>query len=354
MKTFQWYLLRRFTAVAGLTVSAVLLLSLLVRAFDEIGDLGAVSPPATVFARYLFLLVPEYLPYALPVGVLVGTLVTLGLAGRYGELVAIQALGGSLRRATAVLLVAGVFVGGFAYVSAERIEPQAARAARLLRETRILGKKPALAVAGRSFWTRTPAGALVRFVAATGERIFDVSIFEFSDKGLLTRRLEAEEGYWNGNGWRLKNVSVHELAPKGLRIIPDMPYEGIERPDRIDAERTRPEQMTRPGLARYIRRLRRAGFDTTRLRVALATRFSHPFMSIAMAALAVGLALRYRAAGGTRASGLAVIVAVLYWASHTMALSLGFSGRLSPMVSAWISPLLFAGAGVFLWVRAER
>jgi lipopolysaccharide export system permease protein len=51
--------------------------------------------------------------------------------------------------------------------------------------------------------------------------------------------------------------------------------------------------------------------------------------------------------------GLALVIGFLYWAAHSVAIALGHSGALTPLMAGWLANLLFLsfGSALFLQVR---
>ena len=61
-----------------------------------------------------------------------------------------------------------------------------------------------------------------------------------------------------------------------------------------------------------------------------------------------------RAGGSARGIVVGLSLAFAYWIVLTVALSIGRSGTLSPLVAAWLPNLLFGGVGVYLAVSLDR
>jgi lipopolysaccharide export system permease protein len=51
--------------------------------------------------------------------------------------------------------------------------------------------------------------------------------------------------------------------------------------------------------------------------------------------------------------GLALAIGFLYWTAHSVAIALGHSGALTPLLAGWLANLLFFsfGSALFLQVR---
>jgi len=66
------------------------------------------------------------------------------------------------------------------------------------------------------------------------------------------------------------------------------------------------------------------------------------------------LALNLKRGGMPLAVSLGMAVSFLYLLTLGISRSLGLSGVLSPLLSAWLANLIFSLAGVYLMIRLER
>jgi len=353
MQTLNRMFLGQYLRVFGLAAGGMLSLMLLFDYFDLAREASARSPAPGALLRYLAWSAPKYAVYAVPLAVLVSTLVVLGIAGRNRELVAIRSLGGSLRRATRIFVLLGLFWSVFSFFLSEVLVPLASHHADRVREVEILGRTPKTAFSGGRLWTRLDSGAILSAAALSGNRMLGVSVFEF-DRG-LRRRIEAAEARFDGGGWRLEEVRIYRFDGKGVRVRRRGEYllPSLESPEELGRARVDPEEMPFDELRRYARNLERAGFPADKYRVSLHGKLAQPLVCLAMAVLGSALSIRRSRGGALLAMAYAVALVVLYWAVQMMLISLGYSGRLSPAPAAWGAPLLFLGLGVWLFVRAE-
>ncbi len=354
MGTLSLMFLKQALKVFGLTIGGMLSIFLLIEFFEVLKFAEGHGAPLLLIFKYLFFTLPRYLVFAFPLGVLLSTMVVLGVASKARELVAVQALGGSLRRATAVFILLGAFWAGTSFLFAEKIAPAATAMARHVRNAEIGGKDTEVAFNRQRMWMRSKNGAIVKINIFSGNTIKGLSVFEFN-KG-LKRRLEAEEAVWGGKVWILHNVRIYEFD-RGSSWVTNkdvIEYEGLAKPATLGEEERTPEEMTYPELHAYTKRLQRAGFRAEKHLVNLYGKISFPLVCLSMALIGTALALRQKKGGGMRSVGMAVGVTVVYWALHMLMLSLGYSARVSPVVSAWFGPTLFLALGGVLYFRAEK
>ena len=94
-----------------------------------------------------------------------------------------------------------------------------------------------------------------------------------------------------------------------------------------------PEEMSYKELQRYIAKLRRNGHDVRKFLVDRDSKLSFPFINVIMVLAAFSVGLRY-SKGKNVSKGIfsGILLGMLYWFSHSVALSLGYSES-SPLSS---------------------
>jgi len=345
--------IRQSLKVFGLTAGGMLSILVLFEYFDVSRSVGTESPPALLMLEYLALTVPKYLIYALPLAVLVSTLVVLGMSSKNLELVAIRAIGGSLRRAAWIFVLSGILWSGASFLLSEMIAPASTRRATDILDVDIRKEARKMAFAEGRLWMRLEEGAIFKAEAFSETRMKGISVIYMGNG--IERRIEAKEAGWNGSSWVLEEVRKYEFRDGAMLSsrLDEMLFSGLDKPDTLAREKRDPEEMTYGELRAYVRQLQRAGFRADRYLVNLYGKFSYPLICLAMALLGSALAIRQRSGGIMKAVGYSVGVLVAYWALHMLLLSLGYSSRIPPLAAAWGAPVAFLILGGFLFARSE-
>lgn len=353
MRTIYEMFIRQSLKVFALTAGGMLSILILFEYFDVSRAMGAESPPTLLVLKYLAFTAPKYLVFSLPLAVLVSTLVVLGMSSRNLELVAIRALGGSLRRAAWIFVLLGALWSVISFLLSEMIAPAATRSAADILEVEIRNQARNVSFAEGRLWMRLEDGAILKAEAFSGTTLKEISVLYI--RGGIERRIEAQEGNWNGSAWVLKGVRKHEFKDGALSStqLDEMIFAGLGRPDVLAREKRDPEEMTYRELSAYARHLQHAGFVADRYLVNLYGKFSYPAICLAMALLGSALAIRQRSGGIMKAVGFSVGVLVAYWALHMLLISLGYASRIPPLAAAWGAPLVFLLLGGYLFIRAE-
>lgn len=132
------------TALGLSVIGLLLLVQNLLRHLEELISVGIA--PADLL-RLLLLLLPSYLPYAVPTALLFGILLTFGRMSADGEVVALRASGIGIAQLLPPVIAAGVMAAGLLAVLTFELEPRARLELRNL--VRDLGASAQLATPGR-------------------------------------------------------------------------------------------------------------------------------------------------------------------------------------------------------------
>jgi lipopolysaccharide export system permease protein len=113
--------------------------------------------------------------------------------------------------------------------------------------------------------------------------------------------------------------------------------------------------MTVTGAALYIDELRRAGVaEMGRTLVGYYAKFAYPFANIILVLIAVPLAAVRRRGGQAAQIGLGFAIAFIYLALQKLSEPFGYSGDISPVLTAWLPHAVFALFALVLLLRARR
>jgi lipopolysaccharide export system permease protein len=191
-----------------------------------------------------------------------------------------------------------------------------------------------------------------------------VSIFKFDEEG-LKERIDADTGTWENGIWKLKNITLYDLATGKISQIGEMFYTAIESPKIFSEDSIKVEEMTLTELIRYKNRLAEAGFRNVKLSVDLGSRLSYPIVNLFMLLLGISLSIggeqkgiekifRTKSQGthsnaGVVSAGLGLLISVFYWLGYSFSLSLGYSGTVPPIMAPWIVPVLFSVVSLYLY-----
>lgn len=354
MRLLQRHYLREFLRlflVIGLGLSLVLTILSLVSKLD---DFLPHNPPFPSLAAYALLRLPLFLLYLLPVAGLICGLYTVGHAARTRETMAIMAAGGRMRELLKPFVAMGAALSLLGFALGELVVPRCASMARDI-QSEITGEAavPSLTRDGK-LWIRAKDGSLVKIdfhLLDGGSRFREMSIFRI-DSLKLKEIVHAGEAVYleDEKTWLLKDVRKYNAEDGGLQVLDEMKYPYLGSPGALKSKERKPYEMGFFELKNYLKRLKAAGFRNVRLSVEMNAKLSAPLVSLFMVVLGISFSAK-RSMGGLAATGVGLLVSLLYWLGYTLVLSLGYAGVLPPLVAAWLMPVFFGGASFYLFSR---
>jgi len=180
MKTLQAYLVREICATLLMTVAVFTFVLLLANVLKEVVTMlvSAQVPFVTVIFA-IVLLIPFVLVYALPMGLLTGTLLVFGRFSADNELTAVRASGVSLLSVISPVLLLGVLLSGVAALINMEIAPRCRVAYKeLLWKT---GVSRVGAFLPEKTYIKDFPGAIVYIGSAKGTNLTDVLIYKLDE-----------------------------------------------------------------------------------------------------------------------------------------------------------------------------
>ncbi len=331
------------------------------------------GPPKTV--AYLFaMVVPVMLPFAIPLGVLIGTLVTLSRMSTDGEITAMRAAGVPGRRVVPAILLFGFLAMCCAAAASLWLTPWSIREEIRIKNILIASELTA-DVQARVFEEQFPNKILyvgdviigppsrwrqifVADVTPPGERAPSAS--ERGDNPSITLAAEA--------------IAVPDPAANRLQLtLKGGTYEAGKDPTDyhiseysgqkvLNAEKPRAATVSKPVTEMDTRPLYRMAYRTPGLdktskldaQIELNTRFALPLACILLSLAGVPLGITTRRAGKSGAVVLTVALALIYYIGLGTLISIAKQGKLSPALAVWLPDLIFAVFGLAMLTRLEK
>ena len=194
MTILDGYLGRIYLGVFLLSFSGLLAL-FYISSFIELSEklFRSKASLLPMFFGYLYWATPQFVYFCIPLAVLIGGLVTIGLVTRSSELTIMRACGISLYRTMVPLLVFGILASGALFWLEERIMPASNRRAQELQQLIRMGVAPSFDLSNRR-WMMGGNGDIYYYLAFVAPRaeLNNVSVFRFAPKAW---RLQSREFY---------------------------------------------------------------------------------------------------------------------------------------------------------------
>jgi LPS export ABC transporter permease LptG/LPS export ABC transporter permease LptF len=353
------YILREFLKVLALVIISVVALFVVIDYTDIAKDVRTNHIAFhTVFAYYRFL-VFQIINWALPISVLVATLVAFGIMSKNNEITAIKSGGVSLYRVALPVVVIGLVMSVLAYFILDFVLPYAnERSAALKRK--IEGRPPISASGGQRLWFLGKDRYIINFLAYDRNQkvLSQVQVFEFHPTEFrITRRVWAQRARWSGKAWVFENGWIRSFQDDGTStfspISAPLALHYSETPEQFATEARSADQMTFAQLRRYVATIRESGYPAEDLAVKLYAKTSWPAITFIMTLLALPFSFRMGKKGALYGIGISLMLGITYWMIFAVFTKFGEVGNLPPLLSAWSANILFGIAAIYMFLHVE-
>jgi LPS export ABC transporter permease LptG/LPS export ABC transporter permease LptF len=352
----------RFLILAVLALVGIFYISTFIDQSDKVFKGTATWATLLQYFRYA---TPQWIYYALPVGVLLATLVTIAVLTKNSELIVMKACGISLYRVALPMFITAAIVGGSLFALEETILGSSNRRAEEL-QARIRGASPEQFDVLHRRWLVGTEGEIYHYdwFDPRNHLLSGLSVYEFTpDMSRMTRRTYAQLATYTQTGeedpldvWRVDSGWSREFDNDGevrnftpftsdIRRLETANYFGTEQPQA--------DFMGYTELRDYTKTLEAGGFDIVPQQVALARKLAFPFVTIVMTLIAVPFAVTIGRSGAMGGIAVGIGLAIAYWTVISIFAALGTGGALPPLLAAWAPNLLFASGAAYLLLTVK-
>lgn len=328
--------------------------------------------PFVYALQIFFLKIPEYVAYALPISVLLTTLITYSRLSKDSELIAFRACGLNTFRIILPALLLSILVTFITFIFNEQIVPDANyQVSKILVEQ--LNEERRFLLRNDIFYPeyteiKNDNGEKTKHL----KRLFYAQEFDGinmqsltildtdTDKSELNKVIISEKGSWNQQQktWDLFNGFIYDVADNPFSAKGSA-FEQIQvsfpkTPLELAVNSRDPYEMNIAQSQEYIKLLKLLGDEKTILmfEVRTAQKIAFPFVCIIFAL--VGSSIGCQPNNGAKATsfGLCVGIVFAYYLSSFIIGGFGLIGVISPGMAAWIPNLGGIAVGYYLLTKS--
>ncbi len=300
---------------------------------------------------------PYVLAFSFPMAMLLASLLAIGRLSDGQEITAMRTSGISLARIALSVTAAGVLVSAMTLALNEGVVPYAEDRYQQvlitgLRERSVSEQRDVLF---RDVQEGVESVYFVRLFRRDQERMEGVVVNQF-EGGVLNRVIEAQVAQYIGGVWEFRDGTIYVFTGETTVVTQFSRLRvGLQRtPEQIAVPQRDPSEMSIRELRQYITVLRRSGVSAARYLVQVHFKLAVPMSAALFALLAVPVGLRPHRSGTSIGLGLTFLVIIGYYIISSVTITLGDSGRLHPILAAWLPDVVLAAAGLALVRRADR
>jgi lipopolysaccharide export system permease protein len=306
---------------------------------------------------------PPTMVMAIPMALLLGTLLAIQRLSGESEITAMKAGGITFVRIITPLLVAGFIMSFVTLVLQERAVPYASEQFRIIQNT-IINRGAAFA-SSLSVSAPLPGGGsqmtFARACAQNCEALLGVTLVQYDRQGNPTRIVFADRAVFETQQWTLNNARVYQFSPNGDGVTtssttPTLQVQLGENPTEMvkRAANNNPEDMNRTQIAQLIRNGQLSASELKKYTTVYQEKLATPFACFVFTLLAVPYGIRAIRGGGSASLGfgLAVLIVFIYYIVSTIFQYIGEAYLPLAFLAAWMPNIIFTVFGARRLYRA--
>lgn len=352
------YLAREILKCLVVVLAVVVSLFVIAEFFNKADNFMEAGLPISRLIRYLQLKLPQIIAQITPIGLLLAVLIAFGLMNKNNEIIALKSGGVSVYYLLRPVLTIAVFLAILLFSLSEIVVPITISKANKIWLMEVKNK-PTITSKQRNIWIKGHRAIyFIQYFNPQNQTISGVILNFFDKEFKLTRRVDAKKGLYVQGKWvfydsmeqvldeesAIYNVRLHSQKAENVDFLPEDLMRVFKKSD----------EMNIAELFTYIKEVELEGYDATTFRVDFHARFAYPVLSIIVCLMGTGIAVKRKSREGPSVSiAFGAVMVFLYWVLHSFCLSLGYGGLLPPVISAWISNIIFLCYGVLNLINAE-
>ena len=352
MTLLDRYLARAILQAALLVLFMLLAIDTAFAFFAELDDVGKGDYSLTDALRYIALTVPRRCYVLFPTSVLLGSLVGLGSLANHSELIVMRAAGVSKRRILWSTVLVGIGLSVLMLGFGEGIAASSEQHAQRLRADQVAGRVSLQGEDG--LWVRNANRYVNVKQLLPGMHLQDVTIYDFSTaQDMVATR--ARTGQYENGLWVLHDIQRSRVSDEGVKLerVPRETWTTLVDPTLFDVLLVNPDSLSIVDLRRYISHLQGNELDARRYELAFWRKLSAPMTTLVMLMIALPFVFGdHRSTGAGQRLLIGSMIGIVYFLADRLFAHIGLIyGGASPLISAFLPPLVFAALAVFLMRR---
>jgi lipopolysaccharide export system permease protein len=385
MRILDRYLIRQFLFVLLFSLTAFWLIFVIVDLVENLDKFIDRHATLLVVAKYYLFYTPYIVVLALPVAMLLSCLFSLGQMAKHNELTAMKSAGISLYRILSPLFVLSFVISLLTLVVGESVIPFTYQKMMETKTVEIEKGKRNLDLLLQDVFVQGSGGIIFHLASydTKAKMGTDVLVQRFEDNR-IKEEIQAKKVNWTGNGWLFENgveiVFSDSLAstpaldsvgrtessppPTEKRIVTGIEkYEAFDKllrldlkikPEALTKRQKKPDEMGYFELYQYVKVKERSGQLVAKEATDLDLKISFPLVNFIIVLFGAPIAANPKRSGLAIGFAISLFIAFVYYTLIRMAQSFGYSGKLPPLLAAWVTNILFALLGIVLLIRAKK
>jgi lipopolysaccharide export system permease protein len=332
--------------------------------FTLLQQVTSTQIPLEIALKILLLQVPRFMSFALPMAILLATLLCLARLSSDRELTALRACGVSFPRLLAPILVFCLGVMGLMFGLNESLVPFTQYQSKLMMQQPALEGKLNLQDKNVFYQEYGPDREVRRFFYAQsfdGQSMQALTILDLTQRN-ANQVISAERATWDPkeSRWQFQNGKIYRVTADGsdqsVAAFKDQELYIPRDPLDLAAPQQDIEDMSIADARGYLAEQRQTG-DTTKQRKAelhIQQQFALPVVTLLFGMIGSTLGTSMKRVSNSTGVGICILIVLGYYFFGFLMTSLGNLGILSPVVAAWLPNVAIALTAAGLLTRVDR
>lgn len=355
-KILDQYIIKKFFTNFIYIIISFTVIFIIVDIIDNIDKFISRGISNKEMLDYYFLSIPWYISIALPMTLLISTIITFVTLQKNNEITALKASGISIYRISSSLIIIGII---FCFISFyfENIIVMEASKKRIPIEKKLKNKKSFTTKKNDIYYHLDNAFIAIKNYNYNNDLGNNISM-QFYNGPDLVSRIDAKRMIWNKetSNWTLEKVNIRNWN-SGVISFSSLSDTLINifdlNPSIIKKDNINPDEMNYWELASFIDKLKNKGLSYNRWSVNMYFKTAFCCSALIMILFGITLSITSPRSNYTTGIGLSIAVIFLYYLLIKLGQSLGYNSVLPPFLSVWFVNILFIIFGAFMLLKTR-
>lgn len=302
---------------------------------------------------------PEIIVNTAPLGILLGSLLSISKMAQRLEVTAVKTSGISFKRFVLFPVIFSALISVFTIYISINILPEANKSKREMKDTKLKQADQLNKNEKSDVYIKLDINRMLYagYVNKNKNIMENIMIVDFNEnmEGIKAIYISPNASYNKENKiWEFTNLKELDTQSNIERIISSDEFKLKATPDEILEDQVKAKELTLKELREKSVYYSRVGANTNDLFSELYNRLSFTFASFIMSFIGLSLGSKYIRGGAAINIGLSVLIGYGYYGISTMLRSMGPTVSVLPLyITAWLTNVIFFALGVYLFRKAE-
>ena len=310
--------------------------------------------PITNTLLILLLQFPQSLTVAIPMGMLLSSLLTFSRLNGDLEIITLRSSGISLIELVKPVLIVGLSASLIGILVSEYVIPKSTTLSQTLIAVHQNQGKPTIKKnINLTEYDKGVPKRIINIAKINKGLLQDITVAEFS-KGQLIRIVKAQEGsYINNTGWELKRGILHQINPQDLGKLTSIRFKKEKinlqiSPFDFSKRNKQIIEMSAKELKEHIKTKKNKGESVIQDLMDFHMKFAISFTSLIFAILGLPIGLKPQRTTSAIGIGITLATILIYYLLLSIGMSLGNAGYANPILATWLPNIIIGILSIFM------